>query len=485
MSALMIAQLANRQRESKIWRHRLKLRFPLSAWQWIFRSIAGLLLPVLLFPAQILLATSIPGSSVPFAQGDASATTTQTPAPNTNAAYSLPPEKLAKAIRLSRDYTILQFAATAWQLIFLVLLLFTRSLAALAGWAEDLTSKRWLQGLLFLPLLLLLISLSNLPFSMTGHWLSVSYGLSIQHWGSWFLDRGKSLLLTLVFGTLILLVLERLIRKFPRRWWLYFWVGSLPFIVATIFVIPVVIDPIFNHFEPLTRSNPALVNDLERVVARTGTNIPPERMYLMKASEKLTVPNAYVTGLGSTKRVVVWDTTIKTAPTDDILFIFGHESGHYVLNHIWKGIAFYSLVLLLLLWIGYHFVAWLIARYGERWRIAKVEDWAAVGVLLLAFSLLNFLSDPINNTFSRALEHDADVYGQEAMHGVVADPQATAQHAFQLLGESYLEDPNPGSLLEFWTYDHPSTLHRAAFAAGYNPWVGAQKPSYFPPDPPK
>ena len=202
----------------------------------------------------------------------------------------------------------------------------------------------------------------------------------------------------------------------------------------------------------------------------------------MKASEKLTVPNAYVTGIGATKRVVVWDTTIKMAPTDDILFIFGHESGHYVLNHIWKGIAFYSAMMLVLLWIGYHMVNWLITRFGERWHVGSIQDWAAVGVLLVAFSVLSFLSDPIGNTYSRSQEHDADIYGQEALHGIVANPQATAQHSFQLLGESYLEDPNPAAFLEFWTYDHPSTARRADFSARYNPWVEGQQPRYFPKD---
>ena len=460
----------------------MKVHFPLSGWQWIFRSIAGVLLLVLLFPADPVLAAPA-SAATPYSDAEnAPAAAPLTPAPGAKAAYSLPADKLAKALRLSRDFTLLQFSATAWQMLFLLLLLATGALHGLASWAERITPRRWLQGVIFLPLLLLLVSLSNLPFSMAGHWLSVSYGLSIQHWGSWFLDHGKSVLLMLLVGTLILLTLMRLIVQFPRRWWLCFWAGSLPFIVAAIFVVPVLIDPLFNHFEPLARSNPELVQALGRVVARTGTNIPPERMYLMKASEKLTVPNAYVTGIGSTKRVVVWDTTIKTASTDEILFIFGHESGHYVLHHIWKGIAFYAMLLLLLLWIGSHAVTWMIANFGGRWRIVNLEDWSAVGVLLLVFAALSVLSEPIDNTFSRVLEHNADIYGQEAMHGIVADPQATAQHAFQLLGETYLEDPNPGVLLEFWTYDHPSTLHRATFAAGYNPWVAGRRPKFFPPD---
>jgi len=453
------------------------MRFPLSGRQWTFGSIVVPVWVMLLFLPIQIQAAGLSGGAPHFASETSAAIK-----PEGKAAYTLPPEKLAKAIRVSRDYTILGFARTAWEMLFLLLLLATRTLSRLGEWAESLTKKRWLQGFIFLPVLLLVLAVSHLPFSMIGHWLSVSYGFSVQHWGSWFLDLGKSLLLTLSVGSVVLLVLVMLIRRFPRSWWLWFWAGSLPIIVCTVLVVPVLIDPMFNHFEPLTDSNPALVRDLEKVVTRTGTDIPPSRMFLMKASEKLTVPNAYVTGLGATKRVVVWDTTIKSAPTDDILMIFAHESGHYVLNHIWKGIAFGAALMFVLLWIGYHFVHWLIARYGERWHIGSLDDWAAVGVLLLAFALLNFVSDPIANTFSRALEHEADVYEQEAMHGIVADPQATAQHSFQLLGEAYLEDPNPSALLEFWTYDHPSTQHRATFAAGYNPWVAGQQPKYFPKD---
>jgi STE24 endopeptidase len=457
----------------------MKVRFPLSGWQWILWSIAGALAPVLLFFSAHAADASIATQTSPFMQQDSQASVTSSAGNNRKTGYTLPPEKLAKAIRLNRDYTILDFAGTAWQILVLILLLTTQTLSRLEDWIKRVTQKRWLQGVVYIPIFLLMILIADLPFGMMRHWLSVSYGLSIQHWGSWFLDHAKSTLIVLCIGTSILLALARLIRKFPRTWWAWFWAGSIPCIITATFLLPVFIDPLFNHFEPLTKSNPALVVALERVVARTGTAIPPNRMYLMKASEKLTVPNAYVTGIGATKRVVVWDTTIGMAPTDDILFIFGHESGHYVLNHIWKGIAFFVAFMLVMMWIGYRLVTWLVARYGRQWRIDSLEDWAAGGVLMLAFVLLSFLSDPIANTYSRSQEHEADVYGQEAIHGIVADPQATAQHSFQLLGEAYLEDPNPNRLLEFWSYDHPSTAHRAAFAADYNPWVDGKQPMFF------
>jgi len=92
---------------------------------------------------------------------------------------------------------------------------------------------------------------------------------------------------------------------------------------------------------------------------------------------------------------------------------------------------------------------------------------------------LSFFSAPIENAFSRSIEHAADVYGQEAIHGIVADPQAVTQQAFQRLGESSLEDPRPHPFVEFWTYSHPSIESRAAFAAAYNPWLAGEHPKYF------
>jgi Zn-dependent protease with chaperone function len=250
-------------------------------------------------------------------------------------------------------------------------------------------------------------------------------------------------------------------------------------VVFSVFVTPIFVDPLFNKFEPLAQSNPALVDRLEQLVHRGGIDIPPDRMFLMKASEKVTTLNAYVTGIGASKRVVVWDNSIARATPDEISFIFGHEMGHYVLNHIYRTLVFVGLLLLLEFYLGYLGVRWLLRRYGERWRVPSQNDWAALAVLLLVLSILSFLSEPIFNSYSRAQEHAADVYGQEAIHGIVADPQATAVQSFQLLGELSLTDPHPNPFVEFWTFSHPSVTRRAEFAATYNPWLEGQHPRYF------
>ena len=254
--------------------------------------------------------------------------------------YSLPPGVLEKARSLYYWRTALDFGSTFWSILVLLALLNFRWAAGLGSFlgsrAASVTRKPWLQGLCFAPLFLLLLTLFHLPLAILGHHISLRYGQSVQGWGSWFVDWGKALLLDLLTGTVVLSVLFALIRN-SRRWWLWLWIISLPMQVLVVFVLPLVVDPMFNHFEPLAQTNPALVQQLERVVDKTGVSIPPSRMFLMKASEKYTSSNAYVTGFGSSRRVVVWDNTLKSSPPDEILLIFGHELGHYVLHHIERG----------------------------------------------------------------------------------------------------------------------------------------------------
>jgi Zn-dependent protease with chaperone function len=204
-------------------------------------------------------------------------------------------------------------------------------------------------------------------------------------------------------------------------------------------------------------------------------------MFFMQASQKVTSLNAYVTGFGPSKRLVLWDTTIASSTPDELSGIFGHELGHYALHHIVRGLLFTAVLLLVAFFVGQKMTQWLLSRYSARWRIRSQNDWAFVAVLALALNVLNFLSEPMDNAFSRSIEHAADVYGQEAIHGIVADPQTTTQRGFQRLGEASLDDPTPHPFVDFWTSSHPSTADRAAFAAAYNPWAQGRHPRYFRP----
>jgi STE24 endopeptidase len=360
-------------------------------------------------------------------------------------------------------------------IVALVLLVRSGAGTGIAALAARCSQRAWVQGLIVAPAWLVVLSLLELPGSLIGHHVGLEYGLSVESWPAWFADWLKSLALALAVGTFVLSILYALLRHAPRRWWLWFWAFTVPAVVVGTFVTPLVVDPIFNHFEPLTKTDPALVDRLEQVIARGGMNIPRNRIFLMDASRRATGPNAYVTGIGASKRIVVWDTTLKEESPNEILFTYGHEQGHYVLHHIPKGIAFSAVLILFFYWIGARVLRWLLPRWG----IESAGSWSSLGLIFLLLTVLSFLAEPIGNAFSRSIEHEADVYGQEVIHGLVPDPQAAVVHSFCSDAALWLDDPTPNRFVEFWTYTHPSTEERAEFAAHYDPWQPGHRPRYF------
>ena len=276
----------------------------------------------------------------------------------------------------------------------------------------------------------------------------------------------------------IVWLLYAILRKSPRRWWLWFWLASLPILVFLIFVTPVVIDPLFFRFDPLAPKHGELAAKLEEVTVRAGRHISQDRMFEMNASEKYKSVNAYVTGLGASKRVVVWDTTLARATTPQTLYVFGHEMGHYVLAHIPKTIGFLWGLLFVLFALGAWILGRLVDRPGGRWGIRGTTDWASLPVLLLVATVAGEIASPGIAGFIRYQEHDADIFGLEAIHGIVPQPQRAAAEAFQLLGEANLSDPDPSPFIRFWLYDHPPLAERLRFAAQYDPWGKGEPPKF-------
>jgi STE24 endopeptidase len=410
----------------------------------------------------------------------ASASTTA--AQNTTATqtteYTLPPDKLAKSKALYELRGKLRIIDTAYSLIILLAILSLGIAAKYRDWAEKVSGNRFVQALIFVPLFLLTLAVLGLPLDAYQQSISLQYGLSVQGWGSWFGDVLKGQGLSLVFFIPGLFLVTLLIRKSPRLWWFYLWLIIVPVSIFLVVISPTVIDPIFNKFEPLDKNNSRLVEAMQKVTQRAGLEIPRDRMFLMKASEKVTTLNAYVTGFGPSKRVVVWDTTIKNATTPETLFVFGHEMGHYVLNHIVIGLTATAVGLFIGFYLLYVVANWAFSRFQQRWHMHELSDWAAVPMLFLIFSIMSTISQPIGSAFSRTLEHNADIYGLEVTHGINANSQEAAAHAFQVLGELSLSYPYPSKFVVFWYADHPPIPERVPFAHSYDPWSKGEQPKY-------
>jgi STE24 endopeptidase len=392
--------------------------------------------------------------------------------------YTLSHGRQAKAVAYSRAGYTLYFISYFLSGLLLFLILRLGWAAKFRDIAENASDKKWIQGFVFVPLVFLTIGVLKLPVHLYWHALSLHYEQSIQGWGSWFWDWTKGEFLDTVFGIVLVLILFAVMRRSPRRWWLYFWFPAVLILFGLIVITPLVIDPLFNKFEPLSDKHADLVAAIEKLTKHAGVPIPRDRIFLMVASQKTNAINAYVTGLGASKRVVIWDTTIQNMSNEEALFIVGHELGHYILGHVRQGFLVGAAGLLLALYLLFRGLHWALDRWGKDWKLYGQEDWASLAVLLLLLQALLFVSSPVISGYSRMQEHSADVYGLEVIHGLVPNSEEVAAHAFQVLGELDLSDPNPPVFITFWLYSHPPLAERLVFAHSYDPWSKGESPRY-------
>ena len=358
--------------------------------------------------------------------------------------------------RHSRIYDVLYFAGSAYGIA--VLWFIMRS--GITFKLRDLANRaRWrvLIALAYFVLLTLVTSAFEFPLSVYASYIVPhQFALSHQSFASWFGDYSKAVAVNAVLGGCVAALALLGIHLF-KRWWLVLWLGSVPLIIIGIVITPLIIDPLFNDFQPL--KDPVLKRDLLAMADKAG--IEGGRVYQVNKSKQTTTMNAYVTGMGVSKRIVLWDTLIAKLDHDEIIATMGHEMGHYVLHHLWKGMAFGVLLSL----IGFLIAQPVYERGLARWGITDRADAAALPWLMLIAALIGFVLSPVTSAFSRHIEHKADRFGLELTHL----NEATAS-SFVKFAEDAKVDPDPPAFIEFWRYSHPSTNKRIAFSLTYHPW---------------
>jgi len=368
----------------------------------------------------------------------------------------------------------LHFIDAGWLITIGVLLVVWRLAPRFRDWAERVSRRRIAQAYIVGSLLVLFQDALHLPAQLYGHHLFVVCGGSVQGWGSWLRDWATNESITVVVDGFAIWILYGAIRRAPRRWWFRFWLATVPIVTFMEWINPALITPLFYRLDPLQTEHPKLVAQLQKVGAHGGVNIPANRIFKMDASTKWANPNAQVIGFGASARVAIFDTMIARTATPELLFIFGHELGHYVLHHRLKLVALTCISLLLFLFSAYHAVRWALFSSGKRLGIHGMTDWASLPLLMLAFSIFTFLDEPVLNSFNRALEHEADVYGLEIVHGILPDSRQTSAQALRNLGG----DPPPSPFIRVWLNDHPPIGDRIRFALEYDPWDKGQAPKY-------
>ena len=328
--------------------------------------------------------------------------------------------------------------------------------------AQRAAKKKFLAAMLYFVFLLVALTVIQFPLTFyDGYVVPHQYDLTNQSFAAWLGDFGKELGVNLVIGSVIAALALLGIRKI-RRWWVVLWLGSIPLIVLAVVAVPLIIDPLFNKFEPLR--DEVLKRALLSEASQAG--IEGSRVYQVDKSKQTKTMNAYVTGLGPSKRIVMWDTLLQKMDHDEILAVMGHEMGHYVLNHLWKGLAFSVLVSFAGFFAGQKSYEWGVVRWGGRWGIGERGDPAALPWLLVVSNLITFALSPVGSGFSRHVEHQADIFGLELTH----QNEAMAS-AFVKFAEDSKVDPNPPRFIEWWRYSHPSLGRRIDFVMHYHPWA--------------
>jgi STE24 endopeptidase len=330
------------------------------------------------------------------------------------------------------------------------LLLGTGLSARVRDQVERMTRLKWLQTALYAVFYILVTSLVLLPWNAyEGYFREHQYGMSNQTMGAWLVDQLKGLVVGLVLGTLALVAIYAVLRKTPRTWWLW---GSLVAIAFAMFgaaIAPVYLEPVFNKFKPLADS--PLKQQILSMARANG--IPATDVYEFDASKQTKRMSAHVSGLLGTTQISMNDNLMTRGSPEEIKAVLGHEMGHYVLNHVYKGITFIGIVIV----VGFAFLSWsfdkLQARHGARWGIRDVGDVAGLPLLLFLFSAYAFVLTPVTNTITRTMEAEADNYGIN----VSRQPDGFAQAALHL---SEYRKMQPGPVEEFVFYDHPSGWNR-------------------------
>lgn len=346
-------------------------------------------------------------------------------------------------------------------MIVFAVLLFSGFSVTMRKWATKWSSRRWAQILMYFFMFWVVLFVVSLPLSYYVEFVRPhAYGLSSQSFGKWMGDALLSTGISLVVGGLITLVIYTLIKKSPKRWWIYSTLLTLPFIIFAILVTPLWVEPLFNKFGPMKDKK------LEAQILHLANcaGIEGSKVYEVDKSEDTHMLNAYVTGFGHTKRIVLWDTIIAKLTPRELLFVMGHEMGHFVLHHIEKDIIFqFAMSFLLFLFLSYG--TFLVKKHKKRLRLHSLSDIASLPLLLLMASIFFFLIAPLSLVFSRHLEHEADGFGLE----ITRDNRAAAS-AFVKLQQENLANPYPGSWFVFWRASHPPLGKRIEYCNTYAPW---------------
>jgi STE24 endopeptidase len=369
----------------------------------------------------------------------------------------LTPEQRAKSDAYFEGGYWLMLWGFLYSLGVAALLLGTRTSARMRDLSERLVRFRPLQVFLYWLQYLLLTTLLGFPLTLyDGYFREHKYGLSNQTFGAWMADLLKGLGVGALLGGAAVVAVYTIFRRLPRTWWIWGTAAALIFVVLGALIAPVFIAPLFNTYTEL--KDPGLRGPILALARANG--IPAEHVYVFDASKQSKRVSANVSGAFGTMRISLNDNLLNRVSPAGVKSVMGHEMGHYVLNHVYESMLWFALVFLL----GFAFLRWgfdrAVARWGQRWGVRGIADPAGLPLLAALFATYFFVMTPLNNTFIRTNEAEADIFGLNAAR----EPDGFAETSL-LLGE--YRKLHPGPIEEWIFFDHPSGYNRILMAMNW------------------
>lgn len=347
----------------------------------------------------------------------------------------------------AREYAKLRrqlfFANTGLALAFLVIMLVSGLSLELRKLVESWTTNEWLAVPLYMAIFGAIYAVLSLPLDFFGgYYFPVKYGMLHQSVKGWLLDLGKGGLVGVAIGLPLLEALYFGFRNLGDWWWLVGGIFYLLFVVVMVNLAPVIIMPIFNRFIPL--ENEELQERIMRLGEKTGATV--KGVYTIDFSRRTSSANAFVTGIGNTRRVVLGDTLTSNYTPDEIEVIMAHELGHHVHGDIWRGVFLDSVITLAGFYIAHLFLKAGISLFGFR----DLGDVAAFPLFVLVMVAFGLITMPLTNWLSRTRENAADVYALDITGNATAFVSAMKK-----LANQNLADATPPAWAVWLFYTHP------------------------------
>ena len=359
--------------------------------------------------------------------------------------FDLEAQKLAKRYnRAGRRLDYINYAIS----IPIILLFTVYGSSHLAEWSRALTGNAWFKHLLYVAVFYAGFSLLDLPFDYRGYKIEKKFDLSNQNRISWLSDQAKGFLISLVLALVILPSIFLLI-SFSGLWWFYSWLVITALMIFMGFISPTLLMPLFYNFEPLEDRD--LAERLNSLARKAGVDVVGT--YRMDAGEKTEKAIGGLTGIGSTRRIILSDTLLDNFTKEEIETVIAHELGHHVNGDMGWGIFQSSMITLLGLYVANLFLKPFAALFGLS---VGIE---ALPVLMILLGILFFLLSPVDNWISRIRERKADSFARDLTKAFSAQAQT-----FIKLCKRNLSDASPHPLVEYLFYDHPSALRRVRAA---------------------